>query len=446
MFKKSIQEQLAKKVNSRNKLTRRFTKFSLRVHWKAITAIFLIMVISFSCGVFEAHVTGGITPHHAVPTYTIFYDGTNYYAKNSSGAIDYRSTSFNTVIQDTMAPYNVVYLEDGQTFTSTAAITVNVQNFTVYADSAIIYAFSSDGFDIGTSALAQGFTAQGLTIVGGYNGCNTAYNAFYLGVSGSYESEYATVSDCTIESFAYACYVSYSDYLNFHDNTVTGCGYGVELTSVSANDANIYHNQMQGIQTGDGIQTYGAGATIANNHIRDYTIGVEIDKSQNTITTNLLDADTIGIYLNGANATANSVESNICYYDTGRAIWLLNGASDNMIIGNEASEVTAAYPNLWLDNGCNNNTLVGGIGSYLGLSTAGDVSTFGIQLTGCSWNIITGFQLNNNVNYGLYIDSASTYNIVSNVIARGNPTMNIDNLGGSTNQIHMCYNGTTYIS
>jgi parallel beta-helix repeat protein len=164
--------------------------------------------------------------------------------------------------------------------------------------------------------------------------------------------------------------------------------------------------------------------------------------SQNTITENLMDANGYSICLSGATAFSNTISANVCHLDRIVAIKLDSGSFNNVIRGNDASNTLNAGTDIWL-NGSNNNAVIGNICSYYN-QNGNPQPNCGFLLTASCYNILNGNQVNNN-NLGFYFDGDSNYNIVTNNHASGNTGYNYFD-SGSNNQIHSCFNGTTWVT
>ena len=372
-----------------------------------------------------------------------------YIVSDAKNRICYASANFSTLVNSIIAADVNIYVSPTLTATLTAPIVFNVNNVTISGglDGQVGATLTSTGqiFIIGSAAGSASININGFNLVG--DGTNVAVTA---GRNGFY-TQAVTVSNCKISIFLTAVDSDLSNYLVVRNNWFINVQNGVWLRSSTSNDAVIDGNQMEGANytgnPGNGVTISAQGVDVTNNHIRLFITGIMVYKSQNTISNNLVDANKIGIELQGALAKANTVLNNIAHYCSVAGIFLYQGACSNMIVGNDVSECGWDAPgtnaNLILVDGCNNNVISGGVSSYLGLWLVGGVPTnvaqYGIKIDACSNNVIMNYQANDNLGYGIYLVGAATNNVFIGIVADGNGTADFDNNSGATNKINLSY-------
>ena len=170
---------------------------------------------------------------------------------------------------------------------------------------------------------------------------------------------------------------------------------------------NVTYSQIDSVYVYD-ADDYGiyfnvsASSTISNNILESNLRGVYFNSSSNNIinSNNSNNNSQHGIHIvSGSN---NTIADNISNNNTGYGVWIDDSAYNNIIIGNIISNNSIGI-NIF--NYADNNIVTG--------NTSNNNSQHGIYLFSSSNNIITGNTFNNNSQHGIYILSVSNNNTVT---------------------------------
>jgi len=387
------------------------------------------------------YISSGVYP--GAPSYTIWKEGANYFAKDVNGMLKYSGTNASQIITNCIA--NNIHIKIKQDFVGNIWIT----NTIVIPSGTKYVTFEGDGHVEAVDVLG------GLKLTDGANcdmfaveaGCHQIHFV-NLGLHGNKAGQTSTsngirftgsISDCRIErcsivGFKTHCvYVegslSASYFLNNYledscgdcinaeglinsvisNNILWSCRWAIFLnsTTLACQDNTIIGNKISHQWyggSGGGIYIYNStGNDIIGNWIDDSMIGIHLVDSYRGV-------------INGNNIRM-SRQHGIWIYHCQYLI-----VSDNFIVG----------------AGCGTSTP-----TYDGIYVAG--TGHGTHYCTLSGNMITAVDITNKTRYGINEEGGCDWNIYSNIYATGCSNKNIT-ITGSNGYILDSYNGTEWIS
>jgi len=373
--------------------------------------------------------TGG--PYPGAPTYTVFTDGTNYYAKDAQGAIDFTSTDASIIVTDVLANNVVVLFSPGTFLFKTACVITNLQNFII----------EGSGFGsyppqlLGETTFEKGFNGDLLTIT--YT-TSSAANSFGLenfqvyGNDGLYSGQGIVIGGATYGPYNWwmqnvKIYNTAGNGLfvqNAHDHQLTN----VFVAEVQSGNGISYYNtydwQWYGVESDCNTQIAGYAAVCFNSSAGQINGGhFEGWRSFD------VEAGTGSSSISIANAFIPWSEQQAIYVGTGNIFLMSNtrvsGANQGRFTGQSGSTVMLASSNCQLSNNF--------IGTYA------DSGPYSIYDSGNS-QILTGNKVTLPVHIGNngQLDNNYFYeglSIGSYCVANGNNIISALNVTGNNNTL-----------
>lgn len=388
------------------------------------------------------------------PSYTVWREGSNYFAKDHNGLLAYSGTNASDLIIDCISNQGWTHLTKG-TYELTNAILIDTSNVTVTGEgsetvlyiqnNALCNAFTISGASnvIVKDIFINGNNANNAIVTGGTNAtiCVTNYsedirleNLMIYNGSDGIKSRYSNnviVDACTIKYCDYVGVVS-SGYSN--NTVVTNCvldsnswggvemcgGYHYGLIVDSNHIIGMNATKQRGVVIGNG-----ANITISNNVFsakkvtNSFCIVIECVDSWSgssngeytTVTGNIMFGGSHGIYVNYKKTFQPRyivIADNVISNYTNNGVWL-NG-TDNIIVSN--------------------NIMYSG--------------TTGIYLTETQNTVVTN-NLCFSGSYGIRETNTNNNNLFVANIAHTNTVANIT-IAGTDSECHSCFNGTTWVT
>jgi parallel beta-helix repeat protein len=168
------------------------------------------------------------------------------------------------------------------------------------------------------------------------------------------------------------------------------------------------------------VLNYADGNIISTNTINYCVVGVVLHLTRNSLSENVVDANTYGIEIDGDSvnhANKNELVGNTVNQNRIFNIYLHDGASFNTITGNDASDgsnaYSGSYASILLNGYCSNNTISNNI--LVDYEYAGNTQNSSVELRDNSYgNIISGNQATGNLGYAITLDATSINNTIKN--------------------------------
>jgi len=434
------------------------------VNWKKLGTISIlvnILLISTLTYVIFASPNGTFTISPGIypgaPSFTIWKEGSTYYAKNAYGGIEFSGTNASQVIQNALDG-----LTSGRTWQETVLLkgeirvdsTIRIPSYSIIdiqgtiklADGANVNVFENQDQTNGNSFIT---IKNGIIDLNGGQQTQASRALYIIGRT----NDYIKLVDVTIKN-AYSATVqlinsSFSEIINnFFDTSLNGGSIGIVYTRQTT----IAHNRFKNIY--DYAITIGANSyrnEISNNLIYwfagSHGGGIDIyGSSQNTIIGNVIrnsnrtNVYPIYLHVDGANNPAryNTIVGNTIFDSFHHAIALgpdsnYTTIADNVIIGTGQTGIRIADSHYL--------TISGNIVKYNGQEAIGDA----LLLDSVTYSIVTGniFGDRESTRYGINEAGTSDYNVFTSLLAEGT-NMGIRIVGANT-QVNLCWNGTTWI-
>jgi len=385
-------------------------------------------------------ISGGVYP--GAPSYTIWNEGSDYFAKDANGLLAYSGTNASQIITSCVGSHTNIYfivganpivldspiiVPDGTHFLTFEGKN-NYHNQLYLEDSSDCDMFIIQGdcdhitfFNLGLFGNKYGQTAMsnGITYVGGRTTDSTIQNCMVTNFSGHavyFESEF--FAGLVIDNYFENC-VNSSIRAEGLINTVirnnyfwySNEGVFINATTYSSQDNVIIGNLFTG-NTNQAIEVWNSsGNLIANNWFNENGRGVYIHNSRrNTVQGNSIKSTTqCGVYVYNSNETV---------------------ISNNEILGSSYLDDNT-YDGIWIGS---STDLIGG---FSGGSSQNNI------ITG---NVISSIDFMCNSKYGIdeLAGYFADYNIIIGNTVTGAQTANIL-LHGTYTKCSLCYNGTVWI-
>ena len=421
------------------------------------------------------YISSGVYP--GAPSYTVWKEGSNYFAKDSNGQIDYSGTNATEITENIIANGNYLFFKTGiydglQALSLENNMIIEGEANTVLKlkDSASNHLFRIDG--------KQNITIKNL-VFDGNGGAQSSQDRYCIYM-------YNNPSDITVENCVFTNFVGYAVYMyaasgtsnnikimnNKFINPQSTSNYAIivlHFLEYSEISGNIIHGSSGSTDYAIFIK-YSNHTVITNNIINGTGCGIAVWKSgtanllshhvtvsDNTISNLWNDTDSHWSIL--MLASHSSVMGNVIYNSARDAIVV--SESHVTVTGNTISKVANPYVAIWSHAAVDvilNNAIAGNIiydvghgvvvtfnnGTTVTGNTIRLINDEGIQLFDSHNCTITSNTVFESSDYGIELSSASSYNILVSNVAYGTQAGIIDL--GSNNQINLCYNGTTWIS
>jgi len=453
------------------------------------------------------YISSGVYP--GAPSFTVWREGSNYFAKDANGQIQFSGTNASQTIINSIQADSNIFIKAG-TYTLDSTIVKAVDNVVIGGEgkATIIKVADSTSINAFNITDVSGWTIRNLAIDG--NKANQAYagsldlqNGIFLGNTAGT----SVIADVLLEELyifdtqASGIYARSSNIEgliiinNFIQNSET-CGITVRLAKNSVISNNVLiNNALTGYPThsiyvyggfhvitgnviqggnGDGIEAYDLeNGTIANNLINEVgRIGIYITSNWDIPTNIIVDGNIV------INAGHNASET---WKDGIRIITSNNIVSNNVVSGSGANgiyvasfgEYTVVSGNIVANSTTNGiiifqsrhttvtgNTVQFNAGSGIGINQANYTvvssntvtdNAYGIYLTDAYYNVISSNNVYNSAGgetqeYGIAEWGATNdYNNILGNNCFGASEANIIIYGTNT-EVHLSYNGTTWIS
>jgi len=469
-----------------------------------LTAIALTAIVTY---VFAASsnipltIGGGLYP--GATDYTIWREGNYYFAKNSSGAKKFSGTNASQVIISTIQANTRILLKAG-TYTIDSTIVKAVDNVVIEGEGNgtiikingqinafeiqgrkgwVIRNLQIDGNMVGNSyagdwqkqngifawdgaanlifeklyihdTVQSGILIRNQTTGRAVIKSNFIWNCNGSGINIRYGHDIVIAENILWNNGGYPHHniYAYADYnLLIQGNTIYGDGSKADSDGIQvypAQNTTIIGNALRGIsRVGIYVQYsssigYGKTVIIQGNIICNTGLSVTIDtmlwkNGIRVITESAVVTDNIvwgcpdnGIYV--ATHADYSVVSNNVVRNCSTGIKIYDAdyitITGNNVLYNSGDGINAAYSNY---------TVI--------TSNVASGNNKGIVLDHSYYCLVSGNEASGNSNYGIIEWSTTDYNIITSCSAFNNPTVNIKTIGSNT-QVHLCYNGTSWIS
>jgi len=415
----------------------------------AIIGVLLGAYIGFSASPSTTQfIGGGIYP--GAPSYTIWKEGSNYFAKNSNGEIEFSGTNATQVIQNCVS--------DGVSLLIKGNIILDGQ----------IYLTDNMDVDLTNAEIKQGRTTgayaslfvcesvanvhiHGGVLDGNRRGGVTVGHGIYIGNSKNITVEdvriYNTWGTGIVLINATCCFV--------HHNYIadTGLTYGPGIRLDGYTNRSIVSENIIVDSNEHGIKEYQYGICQENQIIHNIIInpnstGISAGGYHTLIAFNKIYnvPNNHGLYATGY---YQRVIGNEVYNVTGSGNYGIKVTSNTVVSNNI---VTNCFDGIQVESNC---TVTGNLVydvDYYALHIVGNCSSVtgntcyasntGIRVQNSYYNTILGNTLTDNY-YGLY-ELNSDYNIITSCNSRGS-TNGIITVGANT-KVNLCWNGTSWIS
>jgi len=404
------------------------------------------------------YISGGVYP--GAPSYTIWKEGSNYFAKDDNGQLKFSGTNATEIIQNCMdnlpATNRKVVLTgyftlDGQVYLSD----------NLYLD--LTQAYVKQG-RLGTNynCIFVSTAKKNIIIYGGQLDGNreggTTRPAIYIESDGVNYSFNVTISSVEIHNVygsaitlinASDCIVKNNYIWNIGDST-THVGSGIAVDDYSVN--NIITGNLIRDSNEHGIKEYPtcANNSITNNHIRDtYKTGISAGGKHTVVSFNTLENCGTGSYasIHTGNTALVKIIGNTIVDAVYYAIALY---SNDLASGNSIEN--CGHGIIAQDNCSVSNNLIYSV-TGTGIHITGNDTTVtsnvcrensrGILLQDAEYTVVSSCILIDNT-WGLQESGTSNYNLIVGLNTRS-CTNGILTVGANTH-VNLCWNITTWIS
>jgi len=435
-------------------------------------------------------ISSGIYPHGV--SYSIWREGSAYYAKNAYGSLDYSGTNASVVIQNALTNGGSgVYFFSGGIYVIDATIILDGRAKSIVGEGSGHYYGSqitqfkladgtnTDVFKIGTSnaTLARDMKLKHFSIDG--NKANNPSGGDGIVTSDSVYQEEGYVEDVMVFACKGAGYRIKAPYWTLFDTTADSCDAGGYIIEGEANDIYIldgdaYGNPSHGfiirenaiyprltdcrsyLNSGHGYYLNITRGSFIGNRAQDngqdgfHLYGGLYNKFTSCVSTGNGGS---GFVLYG-DVSSTSLESIHTSYNDEYGV-LMNGTGNNLLYHNTLSNSLISFSakhGLYLvnarDNIFSDNIIVDG--SRSASLTYDDVRLEGISGKYSTYNLFEGNKIRN---YGGYItvyginevDANQDYNVYLGNQVTGQNTMCM-RIQGANSKVNHCWNGTSWIS
>lgn len=406
------------------------------------------------------YISAGIYP--SAPFYTVWQEGTYYFAKNAYGLIVYSGQNASLVINNALSDAGgwtnkgTVLLEEGD---YTLSSTLQVKEYTSLIGSGMektMLYLSSGANDNVIENYQTGpewfFHFADFTIYGNKDGQSSGHG-IYLVNARDITIERVRTQYCKQDGmhfqdgFLHQIYYSFSDHNDgygiYANNTETALkirncvveNSGLDNIRVLAGSSHeIANNQIEGGY--NGIFFTGYYSSIENNYVCDSShYNIYVGSYRNEILNNRIRlSNNISILLESAHhskVSGNIISNTLPGRSGSYGISLSSGSHYSAITGNVIENVTGGI--FLFDS--DHNTLTGNVIT--------DDSDAGICFVNSDWNVVTTNRVVDATGWGILELETSDYNVIVGSSASAS-TGGIQVIGANT-KVNLCYNGTTWI-
>jgi len=375
-------------------------------------------MITYASNPSPSYLSGGI--YAGAPSYTVFNEGSTYYAKNAYGAIDYSGINATTIIQNAL---------DGLTSGRTWKEKVLLQGYFVITETIDLPSYVSIELD-GNMTLADNTNKDMIE-------CNTTVHTDWVGgvLSGNHQAQtsgkgmdlnnfcYGTIKNVFFYEFEesaieLSAISGETEGVIIHENVFRGNKGSAIKTESNVKDSSFCYNRMEDL-TSFGIACTGLLTSIIgfNTISAEVQSGISLSScNDNVVIGNDVDScGQNGIQIVSSNLMPNSVVGNTLY----------NNVWHGIVIDDSNNTVVS-------DNICYTN-------GYDGINIQG-ASMFNV----ISGNICTDGS-SPTQDYGIREQDTTDYNIITDNICLRNVNYGIKQVGSNT-KVHNCWNGTDWIA
>ena len=485
-------------------------KLKIKENVKIAIVTFLIATI---LGIYIGHaltptttftISPGVYP--GAPDYTIWKEGSNYFAKNANGEIEFSGTDATTVIQQAinithnagggtvLIKNGIYYPTDAIRMKSNVHLRGESRDGTILkvADGTpdnwgglhvIITYYDSSGalgtnitisdLTVDTNLLGIDYTVVPIRIstnnkfvriinvkIPSYDGYNSAAISLSNG-------QFGEIRDCIILNGGIeggtnceAIYVSnYTEYKIINNVIYDSPREGIYIGETCADYGEIRGNHIYHCDS-EGIDLRSNFTVVAGNTFYNCSNGIWVSSAGNTISGNVFYGGTNCIVVSGSSRPAyyNSITGNIFAGYTSQAIAVEDVIHGISIVGNVVRNTGASY--VFRLSEVQNFTITGNM-------INGTTSASAVTVSNCKYGIVSGNMITDanqgiyignstyitvsscivlqSVSYGFRETGSSDYNIIIGCTFKGSGTADIVTIGSNTH-VHLCWNGTSWIS
>lgn len=400
------------------------------------------------------YISSGVYP--GAPSYTIWREGSNYFAKDSTGQIDYSGTNATDIIQNCVASdISLVIIGaitlDGEIFLDDNML-IDLTNAEIIQDRA--------GFDYNAFLVAQG--KHNIRIVGGEYDGNRAGGSTHHGIVIEQFSTNVTVQNVKIHNvWGSGIAVINSSYCKIVNNHIWDCGnptthYGPGIRLDGASHRNLISGNTIFENNEHGIKEYGdCEENIISNNIVDttYKTGISCSGLRSEVSENILrNCNWSSIYLSDsgyATVTGNTIfNDNVGGYNN----YAITGYSNNIISFNR---IYGCYNGI---HALSNSSVVGNWvydATYYSIHTVGNYTVANSNIVRSTVNTARGIRIQNTY-YSVFVGNSlvdlyygieeltSDYNVITSSDTH-ECTNGIIIVGGNT-KVNLCWNASSWIA
>lgn len=347
----------------------------------------------------------GIYP--GAPSYTVWREGNNYFAKNANGELEYGETNASYVINSVITENSAIYLAFG-TYQLSASIEINAKSVTLYSDGRGESEMANHGGAVLTPTddsfplinITEDFaTISGITIFGDRanrdGNIGIAVEASHIDILHN-RILYTSKEAVKVSGSRLGINIAYNEFrecVDYEEAATVGC---LDISGMA--DSFISFNEISGLKTGIYGNSFGA-TTIQGNKIFPVTYGCYFDSPQRvSFIGNIVEP-----------AVTNLTEYAFYVVSYGGGSW----GKYNRIVGNEISGGTSGEKGglYFKGSSVTNNTVTS--------NTIRQFDWSGIEEDdSADWNVYIGNTL---INTGYILTEANS-------------------------KVNLCYNGTSWIA
>jgi hypothetical protein len=283
------------------------------------------------------------------PSYTVYYDGSQYNAKNNTGHGEFNGTDASTVINsalDTLSDTGgKVFLKEGN-YSITTPITITDAKEQIFlegsgrgtilslADNANCHVISIDNSGV------SGEEDNGCYISNLYIYGNNAHNTGSIDgihvVSAEHPRIFMVWVLKCVNDGIYVDSICHSGFFSNIRSNNNG-GYGLHLTSWFNTVTQCIADQN--IRGGIEIGSYGTVTSCRLGGAGDSETGIDAEGNNMLISSNNIDSFTNGVYLAGSNST---ITDNLVFKCSSYGVYLSGGTTDQKVFGNKIYDCVAS--------------------------------------------------------------------------------------------------------